>query len=901
MYNSFNLLNILQQQKFNTYYAHISKDDTYKETIGEHTNLVCTYFQKLISVHNLDNIINNLIMSLLKTYKYTHIKYAINLIKEIFMAIPIYHDIGKLNPNFQYYKMKNGQFRPKKFSFGTEHSKISAYLLIQAFLQKANDKKYKNNEKIINLFLLFAFSFTILKHHSPMINYENNFFFEEAFIDELFDFVNEYFIIFKKDEQKSIARMYNQKILKAWNDFDDSFLLFALLKLNYSLLTAADYLATTHFMNNWQTIYDDFGIMDKKLKIKIIQNVKNSTDYNKKIFKTLDSSYTTYKINFPQQPNLKNLNLLRQNLAIETIRNIRKNADKNLFYLEAPTGAGKTNLSMLIVGELLQQDIRLNQNSIQKIFYVFPFTTLITQTFQTLRKTLGLTNSEIVEIHSKTGFSQKNDDKYGKNRLNIIDYQFMNYPISLISHVKFFDILKSNRKTDNYLLHRMSNSIVIIDELQAYPPKEWDKVVYFIKNYSTYFNIKFILMSATLPKIDMLIPEKNKPFVNLVQDKNKYFNNPNFKDRVKFDFSILEDTNFDKKNKDEFLSKLWDKLINESKKYKKQNGKIHTIIEFIFKKTATQFVQLAKKQNNNFFDEIFILSGTILEPRRREIIYRLKSPEFKNKNILLITTQVVEAGVDIDMDIGFKDSSIPDSDEQLAGRINRNVSKKYCKLFIFDFDDAKTIYKKDYRFKIIKSNFKSEYFNILENKNFDLLYDKVIEYRKEHNEQLDYEDTLCSYLKDMKSLNFNNVNNKFNIIDNSIKTVTIFVPLKIPLKIFNSDEQNFTQSELEFLTEKNKYNKDKFIDGKQIWDLYCEVIENKETDFTERKIQRIILQGLLSKFSFSVGLYSGEFKKFIHSGNIEEKYGYYILHNVDEVYDYETGIKDINLDDIILW
>ena len=150
---------------------------------------------------------------------------------------------------------------------------------------------------------------------------------------------------------------------------------------------------------------------------------------------------------------------------------------------------------------------------------------------------------------------------------------------------------------------------------------------------------------------------------------------------------MLNNLEFNKDNKEEFLQNIWVKLIKESENYKKQGkeNRVHTIIEFIFKKTADVFIEIANNQHD-FFDEIFILSGTTLEPRRREIIAKLKSEEYQQKDILLITTQVVEAGVDIDMDLGFKDTSLIDSDEQLAGRINRNVNKPRCKLFLFDYD-----------------------------------------------------------------------------------------------------------------------------------------------------------------------------------------------------------------------
>jgi len=116
----------------------------------------------------------------------------------------------------------------------------------------------------------------------------------------------------------------------------------------------------------------------------------------------------------------------------------------------------------------------------------------------------------------------------------------------------------------------------------------------------------------------------------------------------------------------------------------------------------------------------------MLEPRRKQIIDELKSEEARNKKILLITTQVVESGVDIDMDLGFKDKSIIDSEEQLAGRINRNVNKPECTLYLFDCNEEKSLYKGDDRYRIMRE-LNDEYRTILEQKNFDRLYQLVIE------------------------------------------------------------------------------------------------------------------------------------------------------------------------------
>ncbi|MFW0884771.1 CRISPR-associated helicase Cas3' [Candidatus Acidulodesulfobacterium sp. H_13] len=825
------------------------------------------------------------------------------LILELFVKSVGSHDFGKINPEFQKQKMQNA--RPCfKHDLSSGHSLISGYIFSLLSEATAAKKNIPHEKESLIDFLILSFSYPILKHHSSKLDYIKT---DIAYKEKLSD-LRKFVEFFDYSETPDFIEEIHECVFKESkkifdrdnNEIKTQFPLFALIKLNYSLLTVSDYYATTHYMDGWKDMANDFGTFNDKLKKKIINNIETTKSYNEKTYKELDN----YKFNFPKATNNKNLNRLRQNLSVEIIQGIRNNLNKNLFYIEAPTGGGKTNLSMVALAELLRNDVNESLNNITKVFYVFPFTTLITQTFMALQDTLGLDNDEIVQIHSKTGFSQKgNDDNYGNNKENIIDYQFVNYPVALISHIKFFNILKSNKKNSNYLLHRLANSVVIIDELQAYPPKEWDKIIYFINSYAKYFNIKFILMSATLPKIDKLLsPEARKEnfekedFVLL--NRPEYFMNPNFKNRIEFDFSMLKNSDFNRENREDFLSNLWNKILRESKEYKDKSKSetVHTIIEFIYKQTADEFAKLVNNKKD-FFDEIFILSGTILEPRRKEIITKLKSSEYRFKNILLITTQVVEAGVNIDMDIGFKDLSLVDSDEQLAGRINRNFNKSECKLFIFDLDDAKVIYAKDDRYNKIQDEFKSEYYDILKEKTFDKIYNSIMEDRNKINAAPDFIN-LGEYVRKIGKLDFASVDKDFKIIDDDCRNVSIFVPIDIPIKISNSEEVNFTKEELQFLIDKKKYSKaEPFVIGEKVWDLYCDIIQNRDEDFAVRRMQKVIMQGLIAKFSFSIGIYSKNFK-FLSTWSCEgEKYGFYKLNDCGKFYDYYSGIKTLEFKD----
>ena len=296
-------------------------------------------------------------------------------------------------------------------------------------------------------------------------------------------------------------------------------------------------------------------------------------------------------------------------------------------------------------------------------------------------------------------------------------------------------------------------------------------------------------MSATLPKLGDLeiIKEEAKDIVYLLPNaKQDYFLNPNFKQRVTFNFDYFEQSDLK-------LDEIANLLLSKSKEYSekdfgnaKPKNSVYTIIEFIFKKTATEFYTEIEKINDGFFDEIFILSGTILEHRRKYIINFLKNTENRKKRILLITTQVVEAGVDIDMDLGFKDRSLIDSEEQLAGRINRNVNKQDCTLYLFNYNKEMVIYGQDKRYEETKKLSSHEYARILDEKDFDFLYNKVLanlQFWNENN-QFDRQNNkglLKHYRKNIEKLKFHSTHFDFKLIDQ--QNLSCFIPMEIPVRV----------------------------------------------------------------------------------------------------------------------
>jgi len=676
------------------------------------------------------------------------------------------------------------------------------------------------------------------------------------------------------------------------------------------MLTASDFLASGEYMTGLKIKKEDLGILTRNRIMEIYQyasNAENKKDgsfnFNKSTFA---KSNTEYQYENLREKSNSNLNLLRQEMGIEVLQTIRKTGDNNLFYLEAPTGGGKTNLAFLATIELLKLHIKLN-----KVFYVFPFTTLVTQTQQSLIDTFGLTNDEVITLSSKSGFKEREaqnldvnveDDRYGQQKRFYLDNLFCFFPFCLLTHIKFFNILKTNEKEENYLLHRLANSVVVLDELQAYSPKEWDKLIYFIKNYAQHYNIKFIVMSATLPKLGNLniLKKYSYDFVYLIDNaKERYFKNPNFTERVVFNLDLFN-------AKDLKLEDLADLLLSKSKEYSeydfedaKPQGSVYTIIEFIFKKSATSFYGIIQNKTQ-FFDEVFVLSGTILEHRRKYIINYLKNKDNRKKKILLITTQVVEAGVDIDMDVGFKDKSLIDSDEQLAGRINRNINKRNCVLYLFNYNNERVIYGKDKRYENTKAISKEEYFDILTTKDFDKIYNKVLEGIDKWNTTegaIGFEE----YEHNIKKLRFQSVHFDFQLISNEQKNLSVFIPIQVPVYVNGisrgSRDEVFVKGEIEFLKQNGiRPNDENKIEGAQVFDLYLELIQQKG-DITNKKVANRIMQGIMSKFIIQMlgtNKMESNLKHFYDQEKSDK--GYIYLERwcdpVNQVYNENFGIDD---------
>ncbi|WP_333792452.1 CRISPR-associated helicase Cas3' [Megamonas funiformis] len=821
-------------KNLNRYKAHKKSKDNeiIYETLLAHTELTNKYFFKFWQSKNSDEIFDRFcdvfwqkenIDNKLKNK-------AKDLLKEIIMTIPIFHDIGKVNPNFQLMKLKVNDFKENEAYVNTHHSFLSSMFYMDYCRKLVYDEK--NEDEIVNLlaeFILYN-GYIIARHHSELgslteftklINLD-----DDTYFSKLKRIINNEDIYsvkidFIKSDIEDMFRNLNkvdkdaEKVGK--RSIKQGVYLSIYIRWLYSLLVASDYYATSEFMNE-----ADFSENTDLNDIDKWDSVYENTDLLKNI---RQYQQERYPISNEELNTVTDINILRSEIFCEVEEKIKANTDENIFYLEAPTGSGKSNTAINASFKLMQHDKRL-----QKIFYIYPFNTLVEQNLETLEKVFA-DNEDIkqniavinsitpIKVSEKDLNDNEEKDVYQKA---LLDRQFLNYPMILSTHISLFNIIFGNRQSDVLAFYQLANSVIVLDEIQSYKNKIWAEIICYLKELAKMFNIKIIIMSATLPDLDILSRFQAQA-VDLLENSSRFFAVDCFKNRVKLNYDLL------KVDKDSIL----DELKTHLKQYLKSDKKI--LIEFIKKKTAHDFwVDL--QENEDFKDvQIEYLSGDDSIAERKRILDKVKKA---TDTIILVSTQVIEAGVDID--IGYKNISKLDSEEQFLGRINRSCKKEGIAYF-FEVDEASDIYKDDVRLSesIVLKDVNMQ--KILELKLFDEYYKKVLE-----TTMGKYSYHFDEFIKDISDLNYESISTHMKLIDDTQDMVQIYI-----IRTLCVDGE--------------------ILDGKQIWDSYVDLWENgrKTMSYAEWKIELSRITSKMNNFIYQVSKHNLRIGKFYEQmGNI---------------------------------
>ena len=295
---------------------------------------------------------------------------------------------------------------------------------------------------------------------------------------------------------------------------------------------------------------------------------------------------------------------------------------------------------------------------------MIPYTSIIEQTVEVFQEILGAEN--VLEHHSNVDYEEKDiisDEIREKLQLATENWDC---PVVVTTNVQFFESLYASRTSQCRKLHNIANSVIIYDEVQMLPVNYIKPCIVMMEQLYKYYGCTEILCTATQPAIPQLFSES-------VQVKELC---PRVEEQFRF-FKRCKLVNPGTLSEEELAEKLSDE--------KRALCIVNT------RKEAQRLYQMMKKMGR---EDVFHLSTTMYPKHRQKKYAEIKKRLAEGKTCLVISTSLVEAGVDLDFDTVYREKSGLDSMIQAAGRCNRNGKRKIeeSNTYIFSLKNAKEVH-----------------------------------------------------------------------------------------------------------------------------------------------------------------------------------------------------------------
>lgn len=339
-------------------------------------------------------------------------------------------------------------------------------------------------------------------------------------------------------------------------------------------------------------------------------------------------------------------------LRADILRQCREKAAKvpGLFSLTVPTGGGKTLSSMAFALE----HARHYPNK-RRIIYVIPYTSIIEQTADIFR---GIFGDAVIEHHSNA-----ETDPGKENHKSRLASENWDAPIIVTTNVQFFESLFAAKTSRCRKLHNIVDSIVVLDEAQLLPPEFLQPILDVLNLLSKYYGVTVVLSTATQPALAT----------------REYFDAKNNMRGLDNVYEIMDDPNslYEKLERvkvrlptDWNTSVSWDTLAEEIKQHKS----VLTIVNR--RKDARELWDLMPKGTLH-------LSALMCGEHRSQTIKQIKARLKAHIPTSVVSTQLVEAGVDLDFPVVYRALAGLDSIAQAAGRCNREGRLERGEVVVF--------------------------------------------------------------------------------------------------------------------------------------------------------------------------------------------------------------------------
>lgn len=582
-------------------------------------------------------------------------------LKELVKLTAYLHDLGKYTTYFQNYLLKKESIDNRL----KQHARIGGFTAFN--LLEENQKK-----------ALLAF-YVIFSHHGQLTNFSEiatrlgrdlN-----SIIDEQQENLKQYFEFIEKDLgienlTKSIFYSDERKIrrgFRIWEKKEASVQDYFLINYLFSLLVEGDKLDASDTLPyslksiNPDSVDERFG----KVSVKDYDFNELSDDELRNYCRAVVTSH------------LDDKDIL----------------DQYIFTLTAPTGIGKT-MTALDFSLKLKNKIKVEEGIESRIIYALPFINIIEQALSEYEKTLEGQDVKILGHYQYADIFGEDKEK-GNGEVSNYNQKLMaldtwQSDIVITSFVQFFQTLISNRNKLLMKFNHFANAIIILDEVQTLRLDQMPLLGAALYYLSKHLKSRIILMTATRPKIfelankEILSAQNEKVYPKeLLTNYEEVFARYS---RTAIYPTLIEIAENDEDKVPDFINNIF------NNKWDSESSCLLVCNTVGFSIDLYDGIRNFLEENE-YDNPIYYLSTNIIPAHRFKQIKKVKADLDAGKAPILIATQVVEAGVDLDFDMGFRDIGPIDSIIQVAGRINRNNNpeKSNAPLYIVDFDPKRTI------------------------------------------------------------------------------------------------------------------------------------------------------------------------------------------------------------------